>query len=66
MRAGVAWAMYEWQDRDKQKALEINVQGKAEKRRLQNPDGNLPDLESPEGCADAQRSADKQGDDRSG
>jgi len=48
MRAGVVGAMYEMHDRDKQKALETIVEGRAEERRLQNPDGNLPELENPD------------------
>jgi hypothetical protein len=44
-RGGVAGAMYHWQDRDKQRALEVIVEQKAEARRPEFPDGNLPDLE---------------------
>ena len=47
MRAGVIGAAYGWQDRDKQKALEIIVEGKAAERRPEYPDGDLPQLESP-------------------
>jgi hypothetical protein len=47
LRAGVVGATYEWQDRDKQKALEIIVEGKAAERRPEYPDGDLPQLESP-------------------
>jgi hypothetical protein len=46
-RAGVAGAMYEFQNRDKQRALDVIVEGKAAERRPEYPDGNLPDLESP-------------------
>jgi len=46
-RAGVVGATYEWQNRDKQKALEIIVDGKAAENRPEYPDGNLPELESP-------------------
>ena len=49
LRTGVVGAMYEWQDRDKQKALEVIVEGKAAERRPEYPDGDLPQLESPEG-----------------
>jgi hypothetical protein len=49
LRAGVVGAMYEWQDRDKQKALEVIVEGKAAERRPEYPDGDLPQLESPRG-----------------
>jgi len=47
IRAGVVGAMYEWQNQDKQKALDVIVEGRAEERRPEYPDGNLPDLESP-------------------
>jgi hypothetical protein len=47
LRAGVVGATYEWQNRDKQKALEIIVEGKAAERRPEYPDGDLPQLESP-------------------
>lgn len=46
LRAGVVGATYEWQNRDKQKALEAIVEGKAAERRPEYPDGNLPELES--------------------
>jgi hypothetical protein len=46
-RPGVVGAMYEWQNRDKQNALEIIVEGKAAEKRPEYPDGNLPELESP-------------------
>jgi hypothetical protein len=49
LRAGVVGAVYEWQNRDKQKALEIIVEGKAAERRPEFPDGDLPQLESPKG-----------------
>jgi len=47
LRAGLVGAMYEWQNKDKQRALDIIVEGKAEARRPEYPDGNLPDLDSP-------------------
>lgn len=47
LRAGVVGAMYEWQGRDKQKALDVIVQGKAAERHPEYPDGDLPQLESP-------------------
>ncbi len=47
--AGVAGAMYEWQNRDKQRALDVIVEGKAAQTRPEYPDGNLPDLERPRG-----------------
>lgn len=42
-----AGAIWEWHDRDKQRALEVIVEEKAEERRPEYPDGSLPDLESP-------------------
>ena len=47
LRAGVIGAMYEWQDRDKQKALDVIVEGKAAERHPEYPDGDLPQLQSP-------------------
>jgi hypothetical protein len=47
LRAGVVGATYEWQNRDKRKALEMIVEGKAAERRPEYPDGDLPQLESP-------------------
>ena len=47
LRAGIVGATYEWQNRDKQKALEIIVEGKAAERRPEYPDGDLPQLEIP-------------------
>ncbi|MFI5184129.1 MAG: hypothetical protein ACHQNV_07020 [Vicinamibacteria bacterium] len=49
MRAGVVGAMYEWQNQDRQRALDLIVEGKAEARRPEYPDGHLPDLDSPKG-----------------
>lgn len=46
LRAGVVGAMYEWQDRDKQKALDVIAEGKAAERHPEYPDGDLPQLES--------------------
>ena len=43
LRAGVVGAMYEWQTKDKQRALDVIVQGKAEARRPEYPDESLPD-----------------------
>ena len=48
-RAGVAGAMYEWQNQDKQRALDVIVEERAAERRPESPDGNLPDLASPGG-----------------
>ena len=49
LRAGVVGAMYEWQTKDKQRALDLIVEGRAEARRPEYPDGNLPDLDDPKG-----------------
>ena len=49
LRAGVVGAMYEWQNRDKQRALDVIVEGKAAERDPEYPDGDLPQLESPKG-----------------
>lgn len=48
-RAGVVGAMYEWQNQDKQKALDVIVGGKAAETRPEYPDGDLPQLEFPNG-----------------
>lgn len=47
LRGGIVGAMYELQDRDKQKALDVIVQGKAAERHPEYPAGDLPQLESP-------------------
>ncbi len=47
LRAGVVGAMYEWQTKDKQRALDVIVQGKAAARRPEYPDGSLPDPDEP-------------------
>jgi hypothetical protein len=52
MRGGVVAAMQEMHNSDAQKVLEMIVEGKAEARRPEYPDGNLPDLTSP-GAGDA-------------
>jgi len=46
-RAGVVGAVYEWQNKDKQRALDVIVEGKAAETRPEYPDGDLPQLESP-------------------
>jgi hypothetical protein len=48
LRAGVVGATYGWQDRDKQRALDAIVEGRAAETRPEYPDGNLPELESPD------------------
>jgi hypothetical protein len=52
LRAGVVGTMYEWQNRDKQRALDVIVEGRAEARRPEYPDGNLPDLSGKQDRAD--------------
>ncbi len=47
LRGGVVGAMYEWQHRDKQRALDVIVEGRAAERHPEYPDGDLPQLESP-------------------
>ena len=49
LRAGVVGAMYEWQTKDKQRALDVIVQGKAAARRPEYPDESLPDPEATKG-----------------
>jgi hypothetical protein len=49
MRAGVVGALYEWHNQDKQRALDVIVEGKAAESRPVYPEGNLPELESPKG-----------------
>jgi hypothetical protein len=46
-RAGVVGAVYEWQNKDKQRALDVIVEGKAAETRPEYPEGDLPQLESP-------------------
>lgn len=48
-RSGVVGAMYEMQNQDKQRALDIIVEGKAAETRPEYPDGDLPQLEKPPG-----------------
>jgi hypothetical protein len=48
-RAGVVGALYEWQNQDKQRALDVIVEGKAAETRPEYAEGNLPELESPRG-----------------
>lgn len=47
LRPGVVGALYEWQNRDKQHALDVIVEGKAAERHPEYPDGDLPQLVSP-------------------
>ena len=46
-KGAVIGTMYEWQSQDKRRALELIVEDRAEERRSEHRDGNLPDLESP-------------------
>lgn len=46
---GAAGATYEWLNRDKQRAIDLIVENKAEATRPEYPDGNLPNLEAPKG-----------------
>jgi hypothetical protein len=47
LRAGVVGAVYGWQDRDKQKALEVIVEGRAAEGDPEYAEGDLPQLQSP-------------------
>jgi hypothetical protein len=47
LTGAVAGTLYDWQNRDKQRALEIIVDEKAEATDPETKDGNLPDLEAP-------------------
>jgi hypothetical protein len=49
VRAGVVGAMYEWHNQEKQRALDVIVEGKAAETRPEYAEGNLPELESPKG-----------------
>jgi hypothetical protein len=40
--------IYDMLNEEKRRAVEIIVEGRAEERRPEYPDGNLPDLESPD------------------
>jgi hypothetical protein len=46
--AGVAGAMYEWQNKDKQRALDVVVEGRAAANEPEHAEGDLPQLESPQ------------------
>lgn len=48
-RGGVVGAMYEMQNQDKQRALDVLVEGKAAQTRPESADGDLPQLEKPGG-----------------
>jgi hypothetical protein len=46
-RGGVVGALYEWQNKDKQRALDLIVERKAEARRPEHPDDTVPGPEDP-------------------
>jgi hypothetical protein len=48
MRSGAIGAMYEWQNKDKQRALDLIVEGKAEARRPEYPDDTERDPDAPD------------------
>ena len=47
LRGGVVGALYEWQNKDKQRALDMIVEEKAGARRPEYPDDTLKDLDGP-------------------
>jgi hypothetical protein len=47
MTGAVAGTLYEWQNQDKQQAIEIILEERAGARDPEDRDGNLPDLETP-------------------
>jgi len=47
LRGGVVGALYEWQNQDKQRALDLIVEGKAEARRPEYPDDTLKEPDRP-------------------
>jgi hypothetical protein len=49
LRGGVVGALYEWQNRDKQRALDLIVEGKAAARRPEHPDDTLKERDAPPG-----------------
>ena len=46
-RGGVVGALYEWQTKEKQRALDLIVERKAEARRPEHPDDTVPEPEDP-------------------
>jgi hypothetical protein len=52
-RVGAAGAgtIYDWLNEDKRRALEIVVDGQAERQDGEHADGNLPELENPTGAS---------------
>jgi hypothetical protein len=53
-QAGVVGAIYDLQNKDKQRALEAIVEGKAAETEREHPEGDLPQLESPGGKRNTQ------------
>ncbi len=47
VRNAFVGAIYEMQNQDKQRALDVIIKDKAAERRPEYPDGDLPQLESP-------------------
>ena len=47
LTGAVAGTLHDWQSRDKQRALEIIVEDKAEARDPEDKEGDLPKLEKP-------------------
>ena len=48
-RAGVVGAIYDMQNQEKRRAMEVIVEGKAAETRPEYADGDLPQLENPSG-----------------
>jgi len=48
LRGGVVGALYEWQNKDKQRALDMIVRGKAEARRPEYPDDTVKEPDGPQ------------------
>ena len=49
--AASAGTIYDWLNQDKRKAIEIVVDGQAERQDGEHAEGNLPELEDPESNA---------------
>jgi hypothetical protein len=49
--AASAGTIYDWLNQDKRKAIEIVVDGQAERQDGEHAEGNLPELEDPEAKA---------------
>jgi len=47
LQAGVVGAIYDLQNRDKQRALDVIVEGKAAQSEPEHAEGDLPSLEQP-------------------